>query len=301
MERILIVLWRTLGDVILGSTIVAEVIKKYPDAEITFAVWPEYAELVDTNPQVKGLILTKDWDVVLQEACSDRYVHIMILSQVEHTSTCWHQREKYKHGHLIDFYARRAGIEITERRTYMFPSEKDMEKVKEIAEPEAPKTIIIHTTSLVPEKNWPHFQEFIDEFNLIHAGRRIVQVGGPDDPLLNGVQDQRGKLTYNEIAALCSMADLFIGVDSGLTYIADSVECPIVCIMGMSNPVTSGPISGRACFIEPERPAECEWPCHTNCKLGKPCINTVTVEEVMKHVEEEISRRYGADNDESGR
>ncbi len=287
--KILICLYKTLGDVVLGSTLIAELKKKYPDAEITFAVQREYVELIDTNPDVKGLIITDDHDVVLAEATSGRYDQVLFPAQLTHTDTCWHHRDKYKNGHLVDFYAKRCGLEISERRTYMFPSEADMEKANGIVDRvEGRKNIVIHTTTLCSSKDWHLFGELAEALRKEYENPLIIQVGGPDDTKCGVGLDLRGKLTYNEIAALCSMTDMFIGVDSGLAYIADSVECPIILMMGMSTSKTSGPISGRVDFIEPQRPEGCEWPCHTNCKHETPCIRTITVEEVLNHVREKI-------------
>ena len=252
-------------------------------------------ELVDTNPDVNGLVITEDHDVVLAEATSGRYDMVFFPAQLSHTDTCWHHREKYKHGHLVDFYARRCGLaEITDRRTYMFPSIGDQTKAVNVwtgmgeEMSEERKRIVIHTTTRCPSKDWHLFGELVKELRQAYLAPKIIQVGGPKDTDCGADIDMRGKLTYNEIAAVCSMSDLFIGVDSGLAYIADSVECPIVLMMGMSTQGTSGPISGRVDFIEPKRPSDCEWPCHSNCSKPSPCIRTITLEEVLNHVKGQI-------------
>jgi ADP-heptose:LPS heptosyltransferase len=290
--KILLVLYRTLGDCILGSTLVNEIVKKWPEAEITWAIHKEYVEIADTNPNVKGLIITDNHDVTLQEMASGRYDMIMVPAQTSHTDTCWHQRDKYKHGHLVDFYAQRCGLEITDRRTCMFPSEKDHNNVREkIASlgPEKDCRVVVHTQSLVGSKDWNQFGELVVELKRA-CEVNIVQVGGPNDTVCGADMDLRGKLTYNEIAALMEDSDLFIGVDSGLSYIADSVGCETICIMGMSTQETSGPISGRVTFIEPKRPEGCEWPCHSNCSKEGPCIQTISLEEVLNHAKEKLEQ-----------
>lgn len=289
--KILLVLLRTLGDVILGSTLVAELKKKYPDCEITWAVWPDYVQLIDVNPDVRGMIITDKHDVILKEMCSDRYDQVLVPAQLTHTDTFWHQNIKYKDAHLVDFYAGRCGIEITDRRTYMFPSEADWDRANSIVTDKEKPVIVIHTMSRVPSKDWHLFGEFVEALREKYDDPQLIQVGGPEDTKCGVDDDLRGRLTYNEIAALLSMSDLFVGVDSGLAYIADSMECPTICIMGMSTGSTSGPISGRVTFIEPDRPEGCEWPCHSNCHVGKPCIQSITVEEVIKHVQEKIEER----------
>jgi len=294
--KILVCIYRTLGDVILGSTLIAELREKYPDCEITFAVAKEYAELLDKNPAVKGLVLTEDHDVVLYEATQDKYDLVLFPAQLTQTDSCWHHNEKYRHGHLVDFYAGRCGIEITKRETYMFPDEADVKRAAMILSGQSPiQNIIVHTQSRVVSKDWHLFGEFVEALHKKYPAASVIQVGGPDDTKCGADVDLCGKLSYSEIAALCGLATLFVGIDSGLAYIADSMACECILIMGMSTESTSGPISGRPTFIEPERPEGCEWACHTNCEYNNPCIRTITVEEVMKHVEGKIG---GAENDE---
>lgn len=296
MQKILICLMRTLGDVVLGNNLVEETVKKYPGCEITFAVWPEYKEIVDTNPHIKGLIITKNWEVVLQEMASDRYDKVMCPYQANHTDTCWHHLPKHKNGHLVDYYASKCGLEITERRGYMYPSEKDFQEVEQYIKPDV-RNIIIHTTSLVESKNWDKFSDLRDELIGYTLDRvafvpkdaesiNLIQIGGPNDEKIKRAEDLRGKLSYNQIATLCSKADMFIGVDSGLAYISEAMNCPTIIIMGMSTQGTSGPIGPNAHYIEPVRPAGCEWPCHSNCKHNNPCIKSVTVETVLTKVKE---------------
>lgn len=305
MKRILFALQRTLGDVILGTPIIEELKRRYPDAEITWAIHPQYVEIADTNPHIKGLVISEEHDVLLQEVTNGRYDMVLVPAQLNHTDTCWHHREKYKHGHLVDFYARRCGVEIAKRETKMYFTEDDWDAVQKYtaADDRASKdglVIAIHTMTRVPSKDWNQFGEFVAALKEKYKGCQVLQIGGPDDTQARADVDLRAKLTYNQIAALLSMCDLFVGVDSGLAYISDSVKCPSIVIMGMSTASTSGPISGRTTFIEPDRPEGCESPCHSNCRHNAPCIQRITVEEVMKHVEEKIGNGHEGDKAGNG-
>lgn len=289
--KILLILCRTLGDVILGNTLVAELKKKYPDCEITFAVWPEYSEIVDSNPDIKGLIMTKEWDVVLAEAVKDRYDLVLCPYQTNHTDTLWHHNPKYKNAHLIDYYAKKCGIEITDRREYVYFKDEDIEEMKKLLDPTR-KNLVMHTTSLVLSKNWNKFGELAEKLADFH----IIQVGGPKDTRVEKTIDMRGKLSFSKIMALLSKSDMFIGVDSGITYMADAVDCPTICIMGMSTQDTSGPIGKNTHFIEPKRPAECKWPCHSNCRYKEPCIWSISVETVLNKTKEVLENGSEKEN-----
>lgn len=308
--KILFCLCRTLGDVILGSTIIEEIKKKYPDSDITWAIWPQYSEIADTNPHVKSLFLATDWNAVLREMSSGKYDMVLCPYMTNHTATIWHQVEKYKHGHLLDFYAKRCNIEITDRREYMYPTEKDYENIKKdnITNPEIEElSIVVHGQSLVKSKDWPYFNDLIPKIkNLVGSCKLakdmcIYQIGGPNDIRIDDTTDLRGKLKYNEIAALLATKQLFIGIDSGLAYIASAMNCPNIVIMGMSTGSTSGPIGKHTTFIEPYRPDKCKkekggWPCHCNCKNNNPCINTITVEIVLDTIKKALAEKEVLEN-----
>ena len=118
-------------------------------------------------------------------------------------------------------------------------------------------------------------------------GYTVCQVGTKQDKGIDNSIDLRGELTLRQIAAFLSKCKCFIGIDSGISYIAASQGIPIICIMGMSSPITSGPIGNNVTFIEPSRPQECSWPCHTVCRFGqdKECIKTIVIDRVIEAIE----------------
>ncbi len=285
MTKILVILYRTLGDCLLGTTLVANIKKKYPDSEITMACYPEYAEVYSNNPGIKGLILTQNHDLVLKEATSGKYNKVMCPAQLTQEDTWWHHNEKYKYQHLVDFYGQRCGgLKITDRHTDLFPSEEDKKKAEEIIKDN--NFIAIHTTTGVPTKDWDikKFQELVDinDKDL----KNIIQVGGSQDKKLQGVQDYCAKLSITQLAAVLEKCKCYIGLDSGVSYIADSMNAPVICLLGSTyaEPKTSGPISDKVHWIIADSP--CKQRCHSNCVYNKPCINNITVEKVYNKIKE---------------
>lgn len=57
---------------------------------------------------------------------------------------------------------------------------------------------------------------------LTHAGYEVVQVGGPSDPLIDGVFDQRG-LLLNQTAWIMRTAEMHVDSEGGLVYVAAAV------------------------------------------------------------------------------
>jgi ADP-heptose:LPS heptosyltransferase len=104
-------------------------------------------------------------------------------------------------------------------------------------------------------KQWP-VERFVRLANYIirkHKAR-IVLVGATSDlPLANDISgllslpviNLAGQLKLGELGALCEVADLYIGNDSGPTHIAAAVGCPTLAIFGPTDPTISGPYAAK--------------------------------------------------------
>lgn len=100
-------------------------------------------------------------------------------------------------------------------------------------------------------KRWP-IERFVRLGN--HLGRhyqaRVLLVGTEQERSLttaiNGMMahpcvNLAGHLTLGELGALCEVADLYIGNDTGPTHVAAAVGCPTIAIFGPSDPAVSRP------------------------------------------------------------
>ena len=96
--------------------------------------------------------------------------------------------------------------------------------------------------------------------------------------------DAIGTFTLGELPALLERLSVFVGVDSGLTYMADACATPIVQIVGPVNIKEQRPM-GKACvFLAKDLPcAPCShvfntaYACHIKTR---ECIESVTVDEI---------------------
>ena len=105
-----------------------------------------------------------------------------------------------------------------------------------------------------------------------------------------GVIDSTGAVGLDVLPALLQQCRVYIGVDSGITYLADALAVPVVSIVGPFDPREQRPLGAQARFVV-ERPS-C-YPCvsiyHTpyHCHTGTlACIRQVTVEKVIATVSE---------------
>jgi heptosyltransferase-3 len=88
-------------------------------------------------------------------------------------------------------------------------------------------------------RDWPpgHFQEFVNELRSSHPSTRFLIFGGKESrPLAKifrrnfglRVASLAGELSLRESAALMSLLNLYVGVDTGPTHLAGALGVPMV-------------------------------------------------------------------------
>ncbi len=105
-------------------------------------------------------------------------------------------------------------------------------------------------------KRWPpeHVAALAERLQT-RLGASVVLLGGPDDGALVEAVSTRmnarppafvGSLTFGQIAALASLARLYIGNDTGLTHLAAAAGAPTVMILGPSDPARYAPFAPKS-------------------------------------------------------
>ena len=288
-------LLRTLGDVVLGTTLVHEYRRVHPDAAITWFVNEPYDQLLVGNPDVAAVRTSSDWawDALFFEMARGGWDAVVAPYQMRPEDGLWHQDPATRHQHLLDFYWRRMGMHdpIIERRSgWLYPSDADRSRAASLVSFDQPR-IAVHTTTGVPTKDWPAFDALVEACR--QAGYACVQVGAAADRRAAGAIDLRGKFTLLELAAFLGQCAAFVGLDSGVSYMADAMGCPSVILQGSTDPVTSGPIGPTVTHLfAPETGyADCQTVrCHTTCRHERNCITIITVDQVLDALEPLVAR-----------
>jgi heptosyltransferase II len=96
------------------------------------------------------------------------------------------------------------------------------------------------------------------------------------------------RLALQELPALLERLTAYVGVDSGVTYMADAVGTPLVDIMGPADPEDQRPTGERAKIMKTTLPCA---PCsHTfkapyRCAIGtRACVVDLTAETIFEHI-----------------
>lgn len=128
----------------------------------------------------------------------------------------------------------------------------------------------------------------------IKTADAVLQTVGKKDRIINAV----GKLRLKELPALLERLSLFIGVDTGLAYMADALSIPLINIAGPSDMKDQRPTGKSAVIIQ-----KSDMPCvpcsHTfkspyYCKINtRGCIESIEAEDIFNRVKEFLlSQKY---------
>jgi len=113
----------------------------------------------------------------------------------------------------------------------------------------------------------------------------VLQAVAKRDSIINAV----GKFNLKELPALIEKLSLFVGVDTGISYMADALSIPLIDIAGPSDMKDQRPTGKNAVIIQ-----RTDLPCvpcsHTfespyYCKINtRECIESVTTDEIFKEI-----------------
>ena len=141
-----------------------------------------------------------------------------------------------------------------------------------------------------PTKQWfpQRFAALADRLQAKYDAA-VAIFGGPGDRRLGeriaGAMAQPpldlcGRTDLGEAMALIAACDLFVTNDSGLMHVAAALDVPLIAIFGSTNPVTTGPFSGRSRVVKST--VDCAPCLQPRCPLGHMnCMRDITVDTVF--------------------
>lgn len=284
-KKIFCCLVQTFGDVVLGSTLCRNIKLRYPDSEITFVTGQQYVDILKNNPDITRLLFSQPglFNDILVKSKMQKFDEVYLPYMRTHEDTLWHHQPN-AYFHLVDFYAKRCDdLQLHDRRTFIYPDTQDQEVVAKFLTPfellKDRPLITIHGTSPVPSKSWgaENFSKLARW--LEQKGFAVMQVGTADDHKIQSpfIIDARGRFSARQTAQAIAHSVLYVGIDSGPAYLADSMRVPSIILYGATTHIQAGPLSKLSVPLEPLRKQEhpCGpgvYTCSTHCQIGAPCI-----------------------------
>lgn len=266
MQRILIIRFSSIGDIVLTSPVVRALRNKFPEADIRFVTKRQYADLVQPNPYLKGLflldenlnVLAKELKAFNPDLVIDLHHNLrtrILKALVGGQWQAFHKLNVEKWLKVNLKVDRLPDVHIVDR--YMetlkpFGVEKDGEGLdfffpKGFTVPEIPAVlkegfVAVVVGAKLKTKQLP-IHKLVELCNRI--SKPILLVGGPEDKelgeqivaqteatVLNGC----GNYSLLESAWSIQQAEMVITHDTGMMHIAAAFNKKIISIWGNTIP-----------------------------------------------------------------
>lgn len=156
--------------------------------------------------------------------------------------------------------------------------------------------VVIHPMAKWETKQWPldHFAGLISA--LVGKNASVVVTGSPQDvePIKeilsragpgSQVLNLAGVTSLKELAGIFSLADLVVTPDTGPMHLAAAVKAPLIALFGPTAPWRTGPYGNHNRVIRKDLPCS---PCFRKKCDTLECMNSITVEEVLKTALEKL-------------
>jgi len=249
------------------------------------------------NLFIKKFLLDRKWEVALVYG-ENKYLtnfalktsKIVLAYPGPHSKNprITHPPAMTSYEHAIDGRAKLLkplNIQLTNKKLSFFVTEPErLEAIRWLEKNKINKRTLIgiqpssfHTKSY---RNWPseNFAHLANNLLDAYANSCVIIFGGPDDSILSSeikskikghVVSTEGKLSIRITAALISLLDLYIGVDTGPTHIAGAIGVPMIALYHCEHP-------GR--FLRPLQRSNCIIIEHPS--TGKNCGRNTSMSEI---------------------
>ena len=152
--------------------------------------------------------------------------------------------------------------------------------------------IAVMSNGIEKYKTFPieKMQEVIDKLKDRYD---FIQVGAKDDVKLKNVKDARGKFSIRQLAGVLHNSDLFVGNIGGLMHLARAVGTRSVIAYSKAEPLN---LASYPCNINVLAKNSCDIcgkrekdPREFQCYDNYSCIKNISVEDMLKAVEKQMS------------
>lgn len=253
-EKVGIVAWGAMADVLYATPIVRHIRGLHPDSVISWLVRDKFAEVLETNPHVDHVIKfpLPEGHASRQDAEYIMDKEILAYAQQHYDKVYdlqyWPRYSNFFENPTEDFIslrARNAGLDpaaIKDRSIVVEYSRDDdffnMHYMmdKRIFNNERPFITVNHISyAASPVWSFQNYEELVNELDHRH-GIMCVFTGAPNEPLPEHCIDARG-MPYRQWSMLIRASKLWLGLDSGAVALACSSDVPIIKLHSPDFPV----------------------------------------------------------------
>lgn len=322
-DKILIIQYNMLGDVILSTGIVKAIRDQFPNSKIAYLVSPETADLVrlpfidELVVYDKGMpmlpVIKQVWryDVAILLDFKYRSAVIPFLARIPVRAGLRHKRglfmthaldlpdynyKLYITKYLAQIIEDTIGLKLTHDVTRLYvadATERDVENVDLLLNSldNNAITIAISPFTSMEVKNWPveYYREFMESLKTRYKCQFVI-LGGPSDSkkdfsIFPDTIDLRGRTNMTELAEVLRRADYFIGGCSAPLHLSSAVGTPAMVFYGPTSAVKWVPVHDCICLQHILPCSPCDRWYGRDCGGDNRCMKSITVAEALEGFE----------------
>lgn len=160
-----------------------------------------------------------------------------------------------------------------------------------------PPYAVINPGAAWPNKRWPatQFAAVARHLRARHHLRTLVTYGPGEQSLAGAVVEAAGGAAslapptrIGEMVALMEGARLVVSGDTGPLHIAAAMGAPLVALFGPTWPARNGPWHPDDAVVSRAEVCQCHH--KRQCRIGAPCIESISVDEVTAAVDLRLAR-----------
>jgi len=330
IQKILIVKLRAIGDVLLSTIVTKNLRLAFPQAKIEYLTEPPSVDVLKGNPFIDGvlvfdrarmggpqlirLVRRQGYDLVIDLFGNPRTALVTRLSGARYRVGYRFRGRTYAYNIVVES---RGGevhntqfnldaleaidVAIQDRNIYFQFAPADQQYVDDFlanARVDGKLLIAVNTSGGWYTKRWglDRFAELADRL-IDRYDARIILIWGPgqfaDVEKVHAMMKHNSIIppptTLQQLGALLKRCSIIVTNDSGPMHVAAAVGTPVLGIYGPTNPQLQGPYGTHHLTVRNET-LDCLGCNLTKCPIGHPCMLELSVETVMKSVDQLLQK-----------
>lgn len=323
IHRVLVVKPRAIGDVLLSTSVLPNLRREFPDAQIDFLVESFASPVLEGNPHIDNVVTyntrTDSSLSIISKVRKRRYDLVMDLFANPRTAIITlFSGARYRVGFPFKWRRIAYNIIVTPRSGEVHNVEFNLDAVRRLgfeAGPAKPcfcldaKSIKFGETFVEQNglrageffainigggwniKRWP-VEKFIDLCAMISGrlNRKVVVLYGPSE-VEEAVRISRAsgalfapQTSLRQMGAILKLSKALVTNDSGPMHIAAALGVPTLAIFGPTSPHLQGPFGTVSEIVRNEK-LDCLECNLTKCPIGNPCMKELGAETVFEHLQ----------------
>ncbi len=280
ISRELLLYYHGIGDSLLLSTVLYGLGRQNQQRYVVGSAHPE---IFEGNPYVIHLPFSQSANYKIA-----RILELLgVVKKITHVD--YYQEGHPPKKHILQLLSERLGLRKTPSHPLIMLSDEEM-SARLLPSSEKP-WVAIQSTGIkdwTDNKNWgaSNFNEVV---RLLSDRYCFVQLGNKGDPVLDGVIDRTGDLSFRKVFCVLNQCSSFIGQVGFLMHAASALRLPSVIIYGgFEAPWQSGYIENINLFTK----LHCS-PCwlEEKCPWDKKCMTEITPARVCEEFKIMMGKR----------